>query len=51
MGNGISKIGGGVASDFIQAEKEVEGTGELIEPRHFDEIVEKENQKPPLPMV
>ncbi|MBU5359821.1 hypothetical protein KQI58_01865 [Enterococcus raffinosus] len=40
----FQRIGGGVASDFIQAEKEVEGTGELIEPRHFEfEIVEKEN--------
>lgn len=38
----FQQIGGGVASEFIRAEKEIEGTGELPEPRHFEfEIVDK----------
>lgn len=45
----FQRIGGGVASEFIQAEKEVEGTGEMKEPRHFEfEIVDKTNLKTPI---
>ncbi|MBX8935971.1 collagen binding domain-containing protein [Enterococcus gilvus] len=43
------QIGGGVTGEFIQVEKEVEGTGALAEPRHFEfEIVDQADPTSPI---
>lgn len=43
------QIGGGVTGEFIQVEKEVEGTGALAKPRHFEfEIVDQVDTTNPI---
>lgn len=43
------QIGGGVTGEFIQVEKEVEGTGALVKPRHFEfEIVDQVDTTNPI---
>ncbi|WP_283205010.1 Spy0128 family protein, partial [Enterococcus hulanensis] len=43
------QIGGSVTGEFIQVEKEVEGTGALVKPRHFEfEIVDQADPTNPI---
>lgn len=43
------QIGGSVTGEFIQVEKEVEGTGALVKPRHFEfEIVDQTDPTNPI---